>query len=98
MLEFPNWTESLEHVSEEPLELVRHDGEKVKIPPATKDKESTAAVVTAIGKTIQALLEESRAGGVFDSLPLQDDCWLGIEEFDGGWAWSSDEAEAASEA
>jgi hypothetical protein len=98
MFEFPHWTESLRDVSEEPLDLVQHDGEKVKIHAATKDAESPATVVTAIGKTIQAVLEESRASGVFDSLPLQDDCWLGIEEFDGGFGWSSDEAEAVSEA
>ncbi len=53
---------------------------------------SKGGYVRAIGETIQAVLLELQAKGEFDSLPLQDDYWLGIEDFDGGWAWTSDDA------
>ena len=97
MLEFPNWTEAIEHVSEEPLDLVQLDGVSVQIPAATTDKTSPSTVVNAIGQAIQAVLVELQASGAFDTLPLQSDCWMGIEDFDGGFAWSSDEAEAELE-
>ncbi len=59
----------------------------------TPPKAGDDVVARVFGETVLAVLTDAVAAGTFAGLPLQDDCQLDVEEYDGMWAWPARHAD-----
>ena len=86
-LEMPHWNEAYESANDAGVSFVLLTGEAYEISSDVVDDEAVAGV---FGEALLTITLDALAAGVFDPLPLRDDCQLDLEEFDGMWAWPNE--------
>lgn len=86
--EFPHWKEACETVYEgEAVSVIRHDGRPMTLHGETDDEQLQAV----FGEMLVDLLTDLRKDGALAQLPLAEDAFMVIEEFDGLFFWPTDD-------
>ncbi len=85
LLPFPKWCSLLEAWYDgKPVELTLPGGKTCKVTQTTHTHERIAQI---FGEVIRDAMISLRDEGALQPLPLADDAFLIIEEFDGHWGW-----------
>ena len=85
MLDFPKWCSMLEAWYEgTPIDLALPNGKSRRI---TRKSHTHEAIAQIFGEMLRDTMISLRDEGALASLPLADDAFLIVEEFDGHWSW-----------
>ncbi len=85
MLHFPKWCSLIDAwYANKPSELVLLDGTSLRVDQKTHTHGSIAQV---IGEMLRDTMIQLRDDGSLEPLPLADDAFLSVEEFDDHWGW-----------
>ena len=92
-LELPHWNKAFESARDDGISFVLLTGESRGLAAEWLNSEAVdgdGAVASVFGEALLAIALDAIASGLFDPLPLRDECQLDLEEFDGMWAWPSE--------
>ncbi len=92
-LELPHWSEAFASACDDGISFVLLNGESRELTAQWLSSEAVdgdGAVAGVFGEALLAIALDAIASGLFDPLPLRDECQLDLEEFDGMWAWPSE--------
>jgi hypothetical protein len=85
-LALPEWRSAYMATDKNAIWYILLSGEVKYLPPNAGDD----AVAGVFGKMLLAILQDAKARGVFDSLPLRKDCQIEVLEFDWMFEWPSE--------
>lgn len=85
--QMPAWEKAFSSLGKDGsrLRLIEHNGHKIMLGSSTDE----ARFAKYLGVTIRDALVESSENGVFDGVPLAEECALVVEEHSGYFGWSS---------
>ena len=85
MLHFPKWCSMLEAWYEgTPIDLVLPNGKSRRV---TRKSHTHETIAQIFGEMLRDTMISLRDEGALASLPLSDDAFLIVDEFDGHWSW-----------
>ena len=88
-LTLPHWRTAYEAAGEQGIWFVLQSGETKHIKPG---ENRDAAIAGQFGKALLAIVQDAKARGVFDPLPLSPDCQVEVLEFDSMWNWPTNDS------
>jgi hypothetical protein len=84
MVMFPQWRSLMAAwYRQRPAELVRLNGKSMQV---TQKSIDVAGIAAAVGEMLRDTMIQLRDEGLLRSLPLSEDAFLSVEEFDGHWS------------